>query len=58
MECAPGIAASVKANPDRYYFVNREDAQKVLDHCPDAQWKLIFALADMVAYVVRPKSWR
>ena len=45
MECAPGIAASVKANPDRYYFVNREDAQKVLDHCPDAQWKLIFALA-------------
>jgi len=40
-----GIAASVRANPERFHFISREDAQKVLDHCPDAQWRLIFALA-------------
>ena len=31
-------------NRSRYYFLTREDAQKVLDACPDAQWRLIFAL--------------
>lgn len=40
-----GIAASVKSNPERFYFVSREEAQRVLDACPDAQWRLIFALA-------------
>jgi len=30
---------------DRFYFVTRAEAQKVLDACPDAQWRLIFALA-------------
>jgi len=40
-----GIAASVRANPQRFYFVSRVDAQKVLDQCPDIEWKLIFALA-------------
>ena len=28
----------------RYYFVSREEAQAVLDTCPDAEWRLIFAL--------------
>jgi len=32
------------ANPERYYFVSREEAQAVLDACPDAEWRLIFAL--------------
>jgi len=40
-----GIAASVRANPKRFYFVSRAESQKVLDHCPDIEWKLIFALA-------------
>ena len=40
-----GIAATVKANPDRFHFVSREDAAKVSDACPDAEWRLIFALA-------------
>ncbi len=40
-----GLAANVRANPKRYHFVSREDARKVLDHCPDVQWQLIFALA-------------
>ncbi|MHC4389042.1 MAG: tyrosine-type recombinase/integrase [Planctomycetota bacterium] len=32
------------ANKARQYFVNRHDAEKVLEACPDAQWRLIFAL--------------
>jgi integrase len=36
---------SVLANRSRDYFVSREDAQKVLDACPDNQWKLLFALS-------------
>jgi site-specific recombinase XerD len=36
-----GIAAAVRANPSRFYFVSRSEAQKVLDHCPDAQWRLL-----------------
>ena len=40
-----GIAATVRANPDRFYFITREEAQKVLGACPDAEWRLIFALA-------------
>lgn len=33
------------ANPKRYHFLSRSDAQKVLDACPDANWRLLFALA-------------
>ncbi|MCE9591915.1 MAG: site-specific integrase [Planctomycetes bacterium] len=40
-----GIAASMKTNHDKFHYVTREDAQKVLDACPDTQWKLIFALS-------------
>ncbi|MBA3482843.1 MAG: tyrosine-type recombinase/integrase [Pirellulales bacterium] len=36
---------SVRANKARDYFVPREDAAKVLDACPDAQWRLLFALS-------------
>ena len=36
---------SVLANRSRDYFVTREEAHKVLAACPDAQWKLIFALS-------------
>ena len=35
----------VKANASRFYFITREEAQKVLDACPDAQWRLLFALS-------------
>ncbi|MBI2477679.1 MAG: site-specific integrase [Planctomycetia bacterium] len=38
-----GIA--VQANKDRFYFVSREEAAKVLDACPDSQWRLLFALS-------------
>jgi integrase len=36
---------SVVAKRDRDYFVTREEAAKVLDACPDAQWRLLFALS-------------
>ena len=39
------LKSSVKGNKAREYFVSREEAQKVLDACPDSQWRLIFALA-------------
>jgi len=38
-------ACSVRANPSRFYFLTREDAEKVLNACPDAQWRVLFALS-------------
>ena len=39
------VKAGSQTNKARMYFVSREDAQKVLDACPDVQWKLLFALS-------------
>ena len=39
------VKAGSQRNKKRAYFVSRDDAQKVLDACPDAQWRLIFALS-------------
>ena len=33
------------ANPERMYFLTHEDTQKIIDACPDAEWRLIVALA-------------
>lgn len=35
----------VQGNPKRFYFITRQEAEKVLEACPDAQWRLIFALS-------------
>jgi integrase len=35
----------VQPNRARDYFVTRAEAERVLEACPDAQWRLIFALA-------------
>jgi integrase len=35
----------VKANRSRDYFISRDEAQRVLDACPDAEWRLLFALS-------------
>jgi len=35
----------VQANRERDYFVSRDEAEKVLDACPDSQWRLLFALS-------------
>lgn len=39
------VVAGSQSNPARQYFVTRAEAQKVLDACPDAQWRLLFALS-------------
>jgi len=32
-------------NEAKYHFVSADDAQAVLDACPDAEWRLLFSLA-------------
>jgi hypothetical protein len=39
------LKSVVQANPSRFYFVTREEVQKVIDACPDAQWRLLVALS-------------
>lgn len=34
-------------NPARFYYVTQEIALKVLEACPDAQWRLIFGLGGL-----------
>lgn len=36
---------TVKADREKFHFVKRADADAVLAACPDAEWKLIFALS-------------
>ena len=35
-------------NPEKFYFVTREEIDAILDACPDVQWRLIFTLARYV----------
>src|SRR5262249_32956153 len=37
--------APPEVNDDRQYFVSREDAAKLLDACPNGEWRLLVALA-------------
>lgn len=39
------LVSSPVANPARQYFVSREEAAKVIEAAPDAQWRLIIALS-------------
>jgi len=38
------LKAAVQANKRREYFVTRQEAAKILDACPTAEWRLLFAL--------------
>ena len=38
------MACAVPANSERLYFVTQEEIAKVMDACPDTQWRLIFGL--------------
>jgi integrase len=40
-----GQSVSLRANPARFFYVTQEMALKVLEACPDSQWRLIFGLA-------------
>ena len=39
------LKAGIKKNTARHYFVTREQAKAVLNACPDAEWRLLFALS-------------
>jgi len=39
------VIAGSQSNKARMFFVTREMADKILDTCPDTQWKLLFALS-------------
>ena len=39
------VKAGSQMNKARMYFVSHDEAHKVLDACPDAHWKLLFALS-------------
>lgn len=36
---------SVRPNRERDHFISREDAQKVIDACPNVEWRVIVALS-------------
>lgn len=40
-----GIKAGSQSNPDRMVYVPASSIEEVIGVCPDAEWKLIFALA-------------
>jgi integrase len=40
-----GLHGAVGGNRERDFFVDRDTTAKVLDACPDSQWRLLFALA-------------
>ena len=40
-----GLPGTVRANKPKWFFVTREMAERVLEACPDAQWRCLFALA-------------
>ncbi len=40
-----GLKSGNLTNRSRDHFVSRDDAQLVLDACPDAEWRLLFALS-------------
>jgi hypothetical protein len=40
-----GLGGVIKSNKARMYFISREEAAAVFDFCPDAEWRLIFALS-------------
>ncbi|MAX27491.1 MAG: integrase [Phycisphaeraceae bacterium] len=40
-----GLKSQVQSNPAKMYFVTKQQAQAILNACPDARWQLIFALS-------------
>jgi integrase len=42
---ADGIKEGSQANPNRQHFVDRATVQRILDACPDTEWRLLVCLA-------------
>lgn len=40
-----GLSARVHGDPDKFFFVDESTAKAVLDACPSAEWRCLFALA-------------
>jgi len=40
-----GLAATVMVNPTKQREITRDQAARILEACPDTQWRLLFALA-------------
>ncbi|MCG3180336.1 MAG: hypothetical protein BIFFINMI_02695 [Phycisphaerae bacterium] len=40
-----GVPCTMRGNPARQRFITQADIAKVLDECPDAEWRLIVALS-------------
>jgi integrase len=40
-----GLKGTVGSNRERDFFIDRETTAKVLESCPDTQWRLLFALS-------------
>jgi len=38
------LKSSIQADHSKFFFVTRDNAEKILNACPDAEWRLIFAL--------------
>jgi integrase len=39
-----GLPGTVRCNPEKQYFVTRDEISKVMDACPDHEWRLLIAL--------------
>ncbi len=39
------LKTNVGANREKMYFLKREDADKIVEACPDNEWRLLFVLA-------------
>jgi integrase len=39
------VRAGAETNPARQAYIDAVDAQKIMDNCPDADWRVIFSLA-------------
>ncbi len=36
---------SIHGDPEKFYFITEGEARKVMDACPNAEWRLLFALS-------------
>lgn len=56
-----GISAVVRGNPERMHMITHEDGLRLINACPDNQWKLLIALARFaglrIASEVRHMVW-
>jgi integrase len=52
-----GIPISTATNAKRKFFISKEIIQQVIDACPNAEWRLIFALARYGGLRIPSELW-